>query len=164
MRHNEPSAGTDLHGYSSTVRAYKTRYQRLRERGEAYTNWLDRISCEQYALAFDGGYRWGHMTTNLVECKTSVLKGACNLLVTTLVKAMFYRLDELFTRKRAEVEACINAGHVFSELVTSKLHANQWAAGNIQVSCFDRHNGVFEVRESMHWTYNDNGVTVVNSR
>ncbi|XP_072071642.1 uncharacterized protein [Arachis hypogaea] len=111
-------------GYSQTVREYKTRYQCLRERGEAYTNWLDRISREQYALAFDGGYRWGHMTTNLVKCINSVLKGARNLSVTALVKAMFYRLNELFTRKRAEAEARINAGHVFSELVTSKLHAN----------------------------------------
>ncbi|XP_016173880.1 uncharacterized protein LOC107616434 [Arachis ipaensis] len=34
---------------------------------------------EQYALAFDGGYRWGHMTTNLVECINSVLKGAHNI-------------------------------------------------------------------------------------
>ncbi|RYR28633.1 hypothetical protein Ahy_B01g052779 [Arachis hypogaea] len=134
-------------GYSQTVREYETRYQRLRERGEAYTNWLDRIPREQYALAFDGGYRWGHMTTNLVECINSVLKGARNLSVTALVKATFYRLNELFTQKRAETEARINAGHVFSELVTSKLHANQRAAGNIQVSCFDRQNEVFEVRE-----------------
>ncbi|XP_057734013.1 uncharacterized protein LOC130949260 [Arachis stenosperma] len=124
-------------GYSRTVREYETRYQRLRERVEANTNWLDRILREQYALAFDGGYRWGYMTTNLVECINSVLKGARNLPVTALVKATFYRLNELFTRKRAEAEARINAGHVFSELVTSKLHANQRAAGNIQVSCFD---------------------------
>ncbi|XP_057756256.1 uncharacterized protein LOC130975482 [Arachis stenosperma] len=134
-------------GYSRTIREYETRYQRLREQGEAYTNWLDRIPREQYALAFDGGYRWGHMTTNLVECINSVLKGARNLPVTALVKAMFYRLNELFTRKRAEAQARINAGHVFSEIVTSKLHANQRAAGNIQVSCFDRQNEIFEVRE-----------------
>ncbi|XP_029149727.1 uncharacterized protein [Arachis hypogaea] len=87
------------------------------------------------------------MTTNLVECINSVLKGACNLPITALVKATFYRLNELFTRKRAEAEARINAGHVFSDIVTSKLHANQLASGNIQVSCFDRQNEVFEVRE-----------------
>ncbi|XP_072066663.1 uncharacterized protein [Arachis hypogaea] len=134
-------------GYSRTVREYEVRYQRLRERDEAYTNWLNQIPREQYALAFDGGYRWGHMTTNLVEWINSVLKGACNLPITALVKATFYRLNELFTRKRAEAEARINAGHVFSELVTTKLHANQLASGNIQVNCFDRQNEVFEVRE-----------------
>ncbi|XP_016178642.1 uncharacterized protein LOC107621118 [Arachis ipaensis] len=134
-------------GYSRTVWEYEVRYQRLRERGEAYTDWLNRIPWEQYALAFDGGYRWGHMTTNLVECINSVLKGARNLPVTALVKVTFYRLNELFTRKRAKAEARINAGHVFSNVVTSKLHANQLASGNIQVSCFDRQNEVFEVRE-----------------
>ncbi|RYR38299.1 hypothetical protein Ahy_A09g043295 [Arachis hypogaea] len=87
------------------------------------------------------------VTTNLVECINSVLKGAHNLPITTLVKATFYRLNELFTRKRAEAEARINAGHVFSELVTSKLHANQLALGNIQVNCFDRKNEVFKMRE-----------------
>ncbi|RYQ83925.1 hypothetical protein Ahy_B10g102812 [Arachis hypogaea] len=86
-------------GYSQMVRQYEVRYQRLRERDEAYTNWLNRIPREQYALAFDGGYRWGHMTTNLVECINSVLKGARNLPTTALVKATFYRLNELFTRK-----------------------------------------------------------------
>ncbi|XP_072076712.1 uncharacterized protein [Arachis hypogaea] len=134
-------------GYSRTTKEYQMCYERLKERGEAYTNWLDRIPREQYALAFDGGYRWGHMTTNLVECINSVLKGARNLPVTALVKATFYRLNELFTRKRAEAEARISAGLVFSEMVTTKLHANQRASGNIQVSCFDRENEVFEVRE-----------------
>ncbi|XP_020978010.1 uncharacterized protein LOC110271430 [Arachis ipaensis] len=99
--------------YSRTVREYEVWYQRLRERGEAYTNWLDRIPREQYVLAFDSGYRWGHMTTNLVECINSVLKSARNLPITALVKATFYRLNELFTRKRAEAEARINAGHVY---------------------------------------------------
>ncbi|RYR02375.1 hypothetical protein Ahy_B06g081172 [Arachis hypogaea] len=151
-------------GYSRTVREYEVRYQRLRERGEAYTNWLNRIPREQYALAYDGGYRWGHMTTNLVECINSVLKGARNLPITALVKATFYRLNELFTRKRAEAESRITAGHVFSEVVTLKLNANQLASSNIQVNCFDRMNEVFEVELSMPSTSVDNDVTVVSSR
>ncbi|XP_052113839.1 uncharacterized protein LOC127744968 [Arachis duranensis] len=134
-------------GYSRMVREYEVRYQRLRERGEAYTNWLNRIPHEQYALAFDGGYRWGHMTTNLVECINLVLKGACNLPITAIVKATFYRLNELFTRKRTEAESRITAGQGFYEVVTSKLNANQLASSKIQVNCFDRMNEVFEVRE-----------------
>ncbi|RYR35871.1 hypothetical protein Ahy_A10g050973 [Arachis hypogaea] len=82
-----------------------------------------------------------------MECINSVLKEARNLPVTALVKATFYKLNELFTRKRVEVEARINAGYTFSKIVTSKLHANQRAAGNIQVNCFDRQNEVFELCE-----------------
>ncbi|XP_016169132.2 uncharacterized protein LOC107611751 [Arachis ipaensis] len=33
-------------GYSKTIREYQMRYERLKERGEAYTNWLDRIPRE----------------------------------------------------------------------------------------------------------------------
>ncbi|XP_025685424.1 uncharacterized protein [Arachis hypogaea] len=113
-------------GYCRNVREFNVQYARLRERGEAYTRWLDRIPRQQFALAFDNGYRWGHMTTNLVECINGVLKGARNLPITSLVKATFYRLNELFTRKRAEAEQ---------------------AAGNIQVNLFDRQNEIFEVRE-----------------
>ncbi|RYR66303.1 hypothetical protein Ahy_A03g012291 [Arachis hypogaea] len=86
----------------------------------------------EYALTFDGGYQWGHITTNLVECINSVFKGTFNLLVTALVKEKFYKLNELFTKKRAEAEACINAGHVFSKIVISKFHANQRASRSIQ--------------------------------
>ncbi|XP_029145239.1 uncharacterized protein [Arachis hypogaea] len=87
------------------------------------------------------------MTTNLVECINGVLKGARNLPVTTLVKATFYRLNALFTRKRAEVEARISAGQLFSEYATQKILSNQRSVGNIQVNLFDRQNEVIEVRE-----------------
>ncbi|XP_072079935.1 uncharacterized protein [Arachis hypogaea] len=74
----------------------------LKRGGEAYTQWCDDIGVERWVLAFDGGHRWGHMTTNLVECINSVLKGARNLLVTAIVRSTFYRLNELFTRKSTE--------------------------------------------------------------
>ncbi|XP_016191917.1 uncharacterized protein LOC107632773 [Arachis ipaensis] len=54
-------------GYSRTEQEYNKNYQRLKERGEAYTQWCDEIGVERWVLAFDGGHRWGHMTTNLVE-------------------------------------------------------------------------------------------------
>ncbi|RYR50107.1 hypothetical protein Ahy_A07g036684 [Arachis hypogaea] len=59
-------------------------------------------------------------------------------------------LNELFTQKRAETEARINAGHVFSELVTSKLHANQrrldWQLYVHDVYKMDRVRRVYRAR------------------
>ncbi|RYR78951.1 hypothetical protein Ahy_A01g003812 [Arachis hypogaea] len=71
-------------GYSRTVEEYNTNYKRLEERGEAYARWCDAIGLRHWVLAFDEGHRWGHMTTNLVECINSVLKGARNLPVLAL--------------------------------------------------------------------------------
>ncbi|XP_057720415.1 uncharacterized protein LOC130934910 [Arachis stenosperma] len=55
-------------GYSRTVEEYNINYKRLEERGEAYARWCDAIGLRHWVLAFDEGHRWGHMTTNLVEC------------------------------------------------------------------------------------------------
>ncbi|XP_016185320.1 uncharacterized protein LOC107626950 [Arachis ipaensis] len=72
-------------GYSRTVEEYNINYKRLEERGEAYARWCDAIGLRHWVLAFDEGHRWGHMTTNLVECINSVLKGVRNLPVLALV-------------------------------------------------------------------------------
>ncbi|RYR08028.1 hypothetical protein Ahy_B05g075568 [Arachis hypogaea] len=65
-----------------------------------------------------GIYSMVYITTNLVECINSVLKDTCNLPVTTLIKAIFYRLND------AEAQECINVGHAFSEFAIAKLQAN----------------------------------------
>ncbi|XP_057733717.1 uncharacterized protein LOC130948860 [Arachis stenosperma] len=103
-------------GYSRTVEEYNLNYKRLEERGEAYARWCDAIGLRHWVLAFDEGYRWGHMTTNLVECINSVLKGARNLPVLALVRATYYRLNELFTWKSAETHERKRAGFTYSRI------------------------------------------------
>ncbi|XP_015966132.1 uncharacterized protein LOC107489877 [Arachis duranensis] len=134
-------------GYSRTVEEYNINYKRLEERGEAYARWCDAIGLRHWVLAFDEGHRWGHMTTNLVECINSVLKGACNLPVLALVRATYYRLNELFTRKSAEAHERRRAGFTYSVFAQQWIEANMKQAGNIVVHRFDRRNEVFEVRD-----------------
>ncbi|RYQ80094.1 hypothetical protein Ahy_Scaffold1g106732 isoform B [Arachis hypogaea] len=110
-------------GYSRTVEEYNTNYKRLEERGEAYARWCDAIGLRHWVLAFDEGHRWGHMTTNLVECINSVLKGARNLSVLALVRATYYRLNELFTRKSAESHERKRAGFTFSAFAQQRIEA-----------------------------------------
>ena len=44
----------------------------------------------------DGGWRYGDMTSNLVECFNNVLKGARALPVTAIVEYTFFKLNEYF--------------------------------------------------------------------
>ncbi|XP_057754697.1 uncharacterized protein LOC130974007 [Arachis stenosperma] len=134
-------------GYSRTVEEYNINYKRLEERGEAYARWCDAIELRHWVLAFDEGHRWGHMTTNLVECINSVLKGARNPPVSTLVQAIYYRLNELFTRKSAETPERKRAGFTYSAFAQQRIEASMQQAGNIVVHRFDRRNEVFEVRK-----------------
>ncbi|XP_029148851.1 uncharacterized protein [Arachis hypogaea] len=87
------------------------------------------------------------MTTNLVECINSVLKGARNLPVTAIVRSTFYRLNELFTRKSAEAHERVRNGFTYSEFATKRVEESFRRAGSIVVNQFDRRNEVFEVRE-----------------
>ena len=73
-------------GYLRTEREFNCHYEQIRERGQVYTDWLDEIPLEKWIQAFDGGHRWGHMTTNLVECVNLVLKEARNLPITSIVR------------------------------------------------------------------------------
>ncbi|RYQ96213.1 hypothetical protein Ahy_B08g091859 [Arachis hypogaea] len=134
-------------GYSRTEQEYNKNYQRLKERGEAYTKWCDDIDVERWMLAFDGDHRWGHMTTKLVECLNSVLKGTHNLPVTAIVRSTFYQLNELFTRKSVETHEHLRNGFTYLEFATKRVEESFRYAGNIVINRFDRQNEMFEVRE-----------------
>ncbi|RYQ80568.1 hypothetical protein Ahy_Scaffold1g106893 isoform A [Arachis hypogaea] len=110
-------------GYSRTVEEYNINYKRLEERGEAYARWCDAIGLRHWVLAFDEGHQWGHMTTNLVECINSVLKGARNLPMLALVRVTYYRLNELFTRKSAETHERKRAGFTYSAFAQQRIEA-----------------------------------------
>ncbi|XP_057739988.1 uncharacterized protein LOC130957117 [Arachis stenosperma] len=134
-------------GYFMTEQENNKNYQRLKEWSEAYTQWCDDIGVERWMLAFDGGHRWGHMTTNLVECINSVLKGAHNLPVTVIVRFTFYRLNELFTRKSVEAHECVRNRFTYSKFATKRVEESFRRARNIVVNQFDKRNEMFEVRE-----------------
>ncbi|XP_050877162.1 uncharacterized protein LOC127080913 [Lathyrus oleraceus] len=67
-------------------------------------SWIDNIPREKWAMAYDGGQRWGHMTTNLEEAVNLVLKETQNLPITALVQSTYYRLGSLFGKKRPSVD------------------------------------------------------------
>ncbi|XP_052117385.1 uncharacterized protein LOC127747476 [Arachis duranensis] len=124
-------------GYSRTVEEYNINYKRLEERGEAYARWCDTIGLRHWVLAFDEGHRWGHMTTNLVKYINSVLKGARNLPVLALVRATYYRLNELFTRKNAETHERKRAVYTYSAFAQQRIEARYSSAVKLEIEKFD---------------------------
>ncbi|XP_057724710.1 uncharacterized protein LOC130940554 [Arachis stenosperma] len=134
-------------GYSRTEREYNYHYKQMCQHGDAYTKWLDEIPREKWVQAFDGGHRYGHMTTNLVECISSVLKGVRNLPIAALVRATYLRLCELFASKSREVYARKDTGNVFSEMLMTRLQKNQLAAESVLVTAFISENEIFYVQE-----------------
>lgn len=62
------------------------------------------MNLEDWALAYDSGYRWGVLTSNDVECFNSVLKGARNLPISAMVEFTFRRLVKYFDEMGAQAE------------------------------------------------------------
>jgi len=55
--------------------------------------WIDQIPLHKWTQAFDDGKRYGHMTTNIVECMNSVLRGARSLPIFAIVKSTFQKIN-----------------------------------------------------------------------
>ncbi|GMI67599.1 hypothetical protein HRI_000429200 [Hibiscus trionum] len=77
--------------------------QDLRGRNFKGYKYVAKILKEKWTNAYDGGFRYGHMTTNLAEAINSSLKGVQNLPVTAIVKATYFRLAKLFASLGKEV-------------------------------------------------------------
>ncbi|PPS11976.1 hypothetical protein GOBAR_AA08658 [Gossypium barbadense] len=60
--------------------------------------WLGSMEPWQWAQCFDEGYRYGHMTTNLVEAVNSVLRRTRHLPISVVFSATFYRRSGISPR------------------------------------------------------------------
>lgn len=135
-------------GYARTERGFMYHYNQLAQHGEVYTKWIDEIGDrELWALAYDGGRRYGHVTTNLVECINSTLKGARNLPITALVKTTHWRLVQLFSDKKREIKAEITGGNKFGKAFMDRIRINQRESTTMSVLVHDRHHLIFTVRD-----------------
>ena len=54
------------------------------------------------------------MTTNLSECFNGVLKGACNLPITTMVEFVYFKFVHYFNNRRIKTQAQLTSGQEFS--------------------------------------------------
>ncbi|PNX97090.1 protein FAR1-related sequence 8-like [Trifolium pratense] len=77
--------------------------------------WVDKIPKEKWTQAFDGGRRWGHMTSILVEAMNSVYKGIRSLPITALVKATYSKSAALFGTRGMDALAVLGSDQVYTK-------------------------------------------------
>ena len=80
--------------YRAGVQHQTWKYERcmeeLKQLNENSVTWFSKLDTQKWAQAYDQGYRYGWMTTNIAECINGVLKGAQMLPITALVQLTFY--------------------------------------------------------------------------
>jgi len=89
------------------------------------------------------------MTSNLVESQNNVYKGIRGLPITAIVKASYYRLATLFTKRGHEAATKVNSGEPFSENIMKFLRVELIKSNSHQVTQFDRDRHTFSVRETI---------------
>ncbi|KAH1107050.1 hypothetical protein J1N35_010818 [Gossypium stocksii] len=103
----------------------------------------------EWAQIFDEGFRYGQMTTNLVEGVNAVLLKTRHLLISIVFSATFYRLATLMPRIGQQQVNQINAGHVFVEDVRNAMVANRRMARLMNVEIHSRRLETFRVTETI---------------
>ncbi|RVW43332.1 hypothetical protein CK203_070261 [Vitis vinifera] len=109
-------------------------------------NWLEQIPLEKWALSYDGGRRYGIMTTNMSEVFNGVLKGARTLPITALVQLTFYRVNSYFTVRREHGASRLASGEEFTPHIDAKIKAKVVKAGAHEVLLYDHVAGRFHVK------------------
>ncbi|KAH1075575.1 hypothetical protein J1N35_027903 [Gossypium stocksii] len=115
----------------------------------SFRQWLSTIEPWQWAQSFDEGFRYGQMTTNLVEGVNAVLLKTRHLPISTVFSATFYRLATLMPRMGQQQVNQMQAGDVFVEDVRDAMVANRQMARSMNVEIYSRCLETFQVTETI---------------
>ena len=108
--------------------------------------WLEAIPLEIWALSHDGGRRYEIMTINMSEVFNSVLKGAHNLPITTLVQLTFFRLNSYFVVRREQGANRLSSNEQYTPYVDAQIKAHVVKVGSMEIILYDHIQGRFHVK------------------
>lgn len=97
-----------------------------------------KYSREKWTQAYDGGKRYGHMTTNFVECMNFALKGAHTLPIIVSVKATFERIKACSVERGMHVSSMLHVGHGYPKKVAVMLQENRFCVEMHHVQRYTR--------------------------
>ncbi|PPD68802.1 hypothetical protein GOBAR_DD34319 [Gossypium barbadense] len=115
----------------------------------SFRQWLLTMELWQWAQSFDEGFRYGHMTTNLVEGINTVLLKTRHL---PIASNGGQQVDQ------------IQAGHVFVEHVRDAMVINCRSARSMNVEIYSRRLETFRVTENIGRRTRSYGVDLRNRR
>ncbi|KAE8671532.1 Type I inositol 1,4,5-trisphosphate 5-phosphatase CVP2 [Hibiscus syriacus] len=107
--------------YELLPQTFESMLQDLRAKNEEGYDYISLIDKEMWTNAYDGGYQYGHITTNLAEAINSTLKGARHLLVEALVKIIYFCLGVLFAKLGGQAQTWMQGGHVYHPRLVADL-------------------------------------------
>ncbi|XP_015966619.1 uncharacterized protein LOC107490357 [Arachis duranensis] len=133
--------------YSPSKARYEWYMDALRGVSSGITDWAGHFNKEIWLQHCDCDRRFGHMTTNLSECITSVLKGTRYLPISAIVCITYEHLQKLLVTKGREAQSQLAAGNCFSQRLMASIEKNKEGISKMCVTHCDRQASVFVVEE-----------------
>ncbi|PPD95988.1 hypothetical protein GOBAR_DD06973 [Gossypium barbadense] len=122
----------------------------------SFRKWLSTMEPWQWAQSFDEGFRYGHMTTNLVEGINAVLLKTRHLPIASV--------GYVDAKNGGQQVDQIQAGHVFVEHVRDAMVVNRRLARSMNVEIYSRRLETFRVTENIGRRTRSYGVDLRNRR
>ncbi|XP_028081077.1 uncharacterized protein LOC114282564 [Camellia sinensis] len=114
-------------------------------------DWVHKMNPEDWALAYDDGYRWGVLTSNDAECFNSVLKGARNLPISAMVEFTFRRLVKYFDEMGAQAETDVRNDFQYPREMQRTMEEGITRGNTFKLISYDRPHRVFELYRLLIW-------------
>ena len=131
---------------ASTERKFNKHMITIGRTNSEALQWLEVIPFHLWALSYDGGRRYGLMTTNISEVFNNVLKGARSLPVTALVQLTFFRLNGYFVAKRELGANRLASAEQFTPYVDAQIRGRVVKAGSMEIVLYDHIKSLFHVK------------------
>ena len=108
---------------------------------EAYT-WLTggSVRPEQWALCKDGGYCWGHISTNMAKCFNNLLRDARLLSITACIRFTFNQTVDLFVKNH---KVAWNLVYALPKKCWKQYVKNEKKGRAHAVQVFDHQRGIY---------------------
>ena len=131
--------------------------EEIKRLNDKNVGWFAKIDTKKWTQAYDGGFRYGLMTTNIVECINGVMKWARMLPINALVQATVYRCDTYFENRCVEIRAQIANGDMYTTYVMTKVTIYKAKASGYSIRIFDQETEMFDVTTATHGFQMDKG-------
>ena len=118
-------------------RKYERCMEEIKRLNDKSVGWFAKMDTKKWTQAYDGGFRYGLMTTNIVKCINGVLKGDRMLPIIALVQATFYRCVKYFENHCVEIQARIANGDMYNTYAMTKVTNYEAKASRHFVRIFD---------------------------
>ncbi|CAH1427413.1 unnamed protein product [Lactuca virosa] len=145
FRNSELKALAYRAGSQNQIRKFNSIMEEIGKLNPHARHWLESHPLNRWTLAYDGGRRYGLLTTNLSEIFNSVLKGARFLPITACVQLTFYRMVHYFEVRRPLGSSSQANGDAHTPHVIAKQVALMAKASAHSLRSFNREKGIFEL-------------------